>query len=274
MNTDPNDDLAARLEAVLTERFTELGNPYSRMRIAFQGPDGWPASKEVGPHDVAEVLRELLAAEPAAPPAADRAAVLREVADALEAWQPEPSERWTEPERNRYEDGVDAAADRLRRVADEPPQAERRQSCACGQDGCEYCDVDETDEEQQPETQAPVRVEHLARLLCDADNALTDGPSWARISQTPGLGRDEYRNAARYLLRKVTVTQADNGPAECGDQIPDMTCTLPDGPHDDWKHRDEVGHWWSQMRIPPYSNRDRLAAEDAAPAVTLPGKEA
>jgi hypothetical protein len=31
------------------------------MSINFQGPDGWPASKEVGPHDVAEVLRELLA---------------------------------------------------------------------------------------------------------------------------------------------------------------------------------------------------------------------
>ncbi|KOU59922.1 hypothetical protein ADK57_32170 [Streptomyces sp. MMG1533] len=59
-------DLADRLEAVLTEKFTELGNPFSRMRIAFQGPDGWPASKEVGPHDVALVLRELLADE--APP--------------------------------------------------------------------------------------------------------------------------------------------------------------------------------------------------------------
>lgn len=54
-------DLADRLEAALTARFTELGNPFSRMRIAFQGPDGWPASKGVSPHDVALVLRELLA---------------------------------------------------------------------------------------------------------------------------------------------------------------------------------------------------------------------
>lgn len=58
---EPDSPLPDRLEAVLTQRFTELGNPYSRMRIASQGPDGWPASKEVGPHDVAEVLRELLA---------------------------------------------------------------------------------------------------------------------------------------------------------------------------------------------------------------------
>lgn len=60
-----------RLETVLTERFTELGNPYSRMSINFQGPDGWPASKEVGPHDVAEVLRELLATRTADPAPAE-----------------------------------------------------------------------------------------------------------------------------------------------------------------------------------------------------------
>jgi hypothetical protein len=123
------------------------------------------------------------------------------------------------------------------------------------------------DETRQPEAQMPVRVETLARLLCDTDSTLTDGPGWDRISQTPGLGRDEYRNAARYLLRHVTVTQTLDGPAPllCGDQIPDMTCTLPDGTHDDWKHRDEEGHWWSQMRVPPHSNRDRIAVEDPTP---------
>jgi len=59
-----------RLEAVLTERFTELGNPYSEMRRHEQGPDGWPASHPVGPHHVAEVLRELLAAGAQQPDAA------------------------------------------------------------------------------------------------------------------------------------------------------------------------------------------------------------
>ncbi|MFE0887873.1 hypothetical protein ACFW4Q_02360 [Streptomyces rochei] len=55
-------DLPARLEAALTERYTELGNPFAEMRRQEQGPDGWPASHPVGPHHVAETLRELLAA--------------------------------------------------------------------------------------------------------------------------------------------------------------------------------------------------------------------
>ncbi|MFE2710558.1 hypothetical protein ACFXKI_00855 [Streptomyces mirabilis] len=65
--TDPQPDLPARLEAVLAERFTELGNPFSEMRRHEKGPDGWPASHPVGPHQVAEVLRELLAAAPVPP---------------------------------------------------------------------------------------------------------------------------------------------------------------------------------------------------------------
>jgi hypothetical protein len=59
----PDVDLPARLEATLTERYTELGNPHSRMRRKEKGPDGWPAERPVGPHHVTEVLRELLAAE-------------------------------------------------------------------------------------------------------------------------------------------------------------------------------------------------------------------
>lgn len=56
--------LPEALEAVLTKRFTELGNPFSEMRRHEQGPDGWPSSRPVGPHQVGEVLRELLAAAP------------------------------------------------------------------------------------------------------------------------------------------------------------------------------------------------------------------
>jgi hypothetical protein len=59
---EPEVPLPDRLEAVLTERFTELGNPYSRMRIQEEGPDGWPTTWDVSPSRVAEVLRELLAA--------------------------------------------------------------------------------------------------------------------------------------------------------------------------------------------------------------------
>lgn len=59
----PDTDLPARLEAALTERYTSLGNPFSRMRRQEKGPDGWPAERPVGPHHVAEALRELLATD-------------------------------------------------------------------------------------------------------------------------------------------------------------------------------------------------------------------
>lgn len=52
--------LPEALEAVLTKRFTELGNQFAEMRVHEQGPDGWPASRLVSPHMVAEALRELL----------------------------------------------------------------------------------------------------------------------------------------------------------------------------------------------------------------------
>ncbi|AVH59946.1 MULTISPECIES: hypothetical protein [Streptomyces] len=212
----------------------------------------------------------------------DRAAVLHEASAAVMAldYHELRADFEYDSQRDAWDGGTIDAAQLLSCMAkeaesttnelpgDEAQQQESESGCA----HCVCCHAWGDCEAQQPETQAPVRVETLARLLCDADTALTDGPSWDRISQTPGLGRDEYRNAARYLLRKVTVTQADNGSVECGDQIPGMTCTLPDGPHDDWKHRDEEGHWWSQMRVPPHNNRDRLAAEPAA--VSQPGKEA
>ncbi|WP_328721766.1 hypothetical protein OHT52_21245 [Streptomyces sp. NBC_00247] len=54
-------DLPDRLCAVLTERYTALGNPGSEMRYQERGPDGWPASHPVGPNLVADALRELLA---------------------------------------------------------------------------------------------------------------------------------------------------------------------------------------------------------------------
>jgi hypothetical protein len=64
-------DLADRLEAVLTKRFTALGNPFSEMRRQEKGPDGWPASRPVGPHQVAEVLRELVGPAVEAQPGKD-----------------------------------------------------------------------------------------------------------------------------------------------------------------------------------------------------------
>ncbi|MEU6552067.1 hypothetical protein ABZ915_17550 [Streptomyces sp. NPDC046915] len=59
----PAADLPEALEAVLTKRFTELGNQFAEMRVHEQGPDGWPSSRLVSPRMVAEVLRGLVADE-------------------------------------------------------------------------------------------------------------------------------------------------------------------------------------------------------------------
>lgn len=63
-DAQPANDLPERLAATLTERFTALGNPFSGMRTAIPSPDGWPASREVSPRDIANVLRELLTSRP------------------------------------------------------------------------------------------------------------------------------------------------------------------------------------------------------------------
>lgn len=48
-------------------------------------------------------------------------------------------------------------------------------------------------------------------------------------------------------------------PQTCGDQLADWTCTRKPGPHTGWRHWDDnAGAWWSQNRIPPYSNRERI----------------
>lgn len=78
VSSAPADDLPARLRTALTEQFTERGNPFSEMRRHEKGPDGWPASHPVGPHQVAEVLRELLAAVQPAPAETDEERTDRE----------------------------------------------------------------------------------------------------------------------------------------------------------------------------------------------------
>ncbi|MEV8494868.1 hypothetical protein AB0471_39300 [Streptomyces sp. NPDC052002] len=128
-------DLPDRLRTVLTERFTELGNPFSAMRRHEQGPDGWPASHPVGPHQVAEVLRELLATDQhALPTPADRAAVLREAAARYEEILAKAS-----PEQDpRYWTAVRDITLGLRRMADEAQQPEgeaRPQRVQCGDCG-------------------------------------------------------------------------------------------------------------------------------------------
>jgi hypothetical protein len=170
-HTEPDTDLPARLEAVLTERYTELGNPFSGMRRREQGPDGWPASHPVGPRRVAEVLRELLpaaapAAAPAAvPPAADRAALrdrirravceaegfawdsdmlepdeYGEVADMVLSALPASTDRASvlreaaDAVARFTGNDLDANAKMLRRMADETPRAETERCANCGRE--------------------------------------------------------------------------------------------------------------------------------------------
>ncbi|WP_327066841.1 hypothetical protein [Kitasatospora sp. NBC_01302] len=53
-----------------------------------------------------------------------------------------------------------------------------------------------------------IAVDDLARLLHDADVFVNGGdyPAWEQLSTTPGLGQDEVRKAARYLLRRLSIT--------------------------------------------------------------------
>lgn len=63
-------------------------------------------------------------------------------------------------------------------------------------------------------------------------------------------------DAASQLLG---VRQDKPAPATCGDRLFEWTCTLTDGPHLAWMHRDATtGGWWDQARIPPYSNRNQF----------------
>ena len=60
-------------------------------------------------------------------------------------------------------------------------------------------------------------------------------------------------------------TPPETDPRPCGDQLTEWTCTLPPGPHPDWRHRDQIaGAWWTQSRVAPHSNRDCLADPEPA----------
>jgi hypothetical protein len=124
LEADGDADLPDRLAAALTARFTELGNPHSRMVVHEQGPDGWPASHPVGPHRVAEVLRELLTADAVLPASVDRADVLREAADAVRDGDLGPRGGMSRDYENGWWNSRAAAEERIRRIAAETPQPE------------------------------------------------------------------------------------------------------------------------------------------------------
>ncbi|MDH6610253.1 hypothetical protein M2164_005888 [Streptomyces sp. SAI-208] len=60
----------------------------------------------------------------------------------------------------------------------------------------------------------------------------------------------------------VDVINPQPEPRVCGDRHIDWECSEKVGRHLDGKHRDEFnGAWREQSPVPPYSNRDRIAAE-------------
>jgi hypothetical protein len=56
---------------------------------------------------------------------------------------------------------------------------------------------------------------------------------------------------ASHILKSI----GQDDEMECGDQLTKWTCTLPPGPHVNWRHMDEeTGAWWTQTRLFPYSS--------------------
>lgn len=71
--------------------------------------------------------------------------------------------------------------------------------------------------EEQPATSAQqISVDDLARLLHAANVHVNNGdyPAWDDLSTTPGLGQDEVRKAARYILARCSVTPTAPAAAE------------------------------------------------------------
>jgi len=61
-----------------------------------------------------------------------------------------------------------------------------------------------------------IPVDDLARLLHDADVFVNGGdyPSWDSLSDTQGLGKDQVRKAARWLLRRLNINPHKPAPKE------------------------------------------------------------
>lgn len=177
-------------------------------------------------------------------PSADRAAVLREAISYLEAHLEGFFREWPEERQNSpWVLGWKDATAELRRMADEQPaEADDTVHTCPGRWGGPQCRCFDT--EQPAEAHACRTCEGI-----DPDTCLMNPNRPKRPPMDP-----------------VHILGIDVATRLCGDQLTTWTCSLPEGPHPDWKHRDSGGHWWDQMGEPPYSNRDRLAADDAAVA--------
>ncbi|MFC8282909.1 hypothetical protein [Streptomyces cyaneofuscatus] len=86
---------------------------------------------------------------------------------------------------------------------------------------------------------------------------LADGHEWEHAR----AGWYAHADAALSVLPAPALAVArqllgTTAAEECGDQLTEWTCTLPPGPHPNWRHVDgNAGAWWDQSCIPPHSNR-------------------
>ncbi|MDX2954571.1 hypothetical protein [Streptomyces caniscabiei] len=125
--------LRDRIAEELAARFTSGAEYTQGMRVAFEGPDGGPATRMVTPFEAAEAVLAVL------PAPADRAAVLEEAADKLAEFIAlhGPTSRtvagWTGAEAFLRRMAAESAA--VDRVAAETPPAETETVHACPPDG-------------------------------------------------------------------------------------------------------------------------------------------
>lgn len=147
----------------------------------------------------------------ALPAHADRAAVLRKAADVLGAWEPPSDEGWTYSQRARYEDGVEDAAEKLRRMADECPQCGDAGACNGG-----LCPLlAPADQRSIRDVMGPADGQQKTRLLAHlyANTTPVAAPADAAVlreaadmiyAEFTGPDLDRYaRYGADYLRRKA-----------------------------------------------------------------------
>jgi hypothetical protein len=99
---------------------------------------------------------------------------------------------------------------------------------------------------RQQEARAFAAEQQLAAVRAYADDLYTAPPKVSACGV-----RERLLDILTPTGPARTIAEAMAGrPAPvCGDQLTDWTCTLPAGPHPDWRHGDGE-HWWTQTRCP------------------------
>ncbi|MBE4761706.1 ParB N-terminal domain-containing protein [Streptomyces caniscabiei] len=167
--------LRDRIAEELAARFTSGAEHTQGMRVAFEGPDGWPATRMVTPFEAAEAVLAVL------PAPADRAAVLREVIERVS------NERF--PNGNMaYAAGAEWMVTLLERIA------------------AESAVVDRVAAETPPaETHVELQVWPLQRILTEVRCGSEDWPweeEWADLDR---------RHAETGYLDRLTEQIRENG---------------------------------------------------------------